>query len=262
MTGTSQSGRTGGRFINLSMNELSSLLKRSIEAFGYCQGDCEDAAAAVVWLESRGIGGLDAFVSSCLTQDEYGGEPLRPFAGKTNVQVIDACDRSVFFCGRTAVDLACALATVEKAGRIEIKNCRDRKAILASLQICAAREINAVVQWCDDESVHIALLNARQPGLDYRQIRRTVDHEPSMSSLNVVCSKSRQMIDTAAADLAGGDVETALVAKISSTDMQAHYATAVKHGLRVDPNIVRTLTVAADAVLVEATEQSRLGAGE
>jgi hypothetical protein len=48
-----------GRPINVSISELSSLLKRSFEGLGFNQGDYEDTASAALWLECHGLGGLD-----------------------------------------------------------------------------------------------------------------------------------------------------------------------------------------------------------
>ena len=63
-------------------------------------------------------------------------------------------------------------------------------------------------------------------------------------------------------ELAGNEAKYHDGIKLRSTDMQERYETTVAYGMTVKAATVSTLTVAADQVLIEATEQSRLGAGE
>ncbi|MGI9237523.1 MAG: DUF3726 domain-containing protein [Woeseiaceae bacterium] len=243
------------------MNELSSLLKRSFEGSGYCQGDYEDAAAAVVWLEAHGMKGLEAMVPtwSRSTDAETG---LEHIADTSGAKVLDAQDGNVVFCGRMLVDLACARAATGGSGRIELRRCHGRMAILASLGMCATRGLHGIAHWSDKDNMHIASIHAGQPRPDYRRLQRRPQDRSRSGTLLVVCSRGRETIKAIAEELAGSGKENVETTEVSSSDMQVRYDTAVRHGLRVDPALIRTLTAAADSVLVEASERSRLGAGE
>ncbi|MGI9232551.1 MAG: DUF3726 domain-containing protein [Woeseiaceae bacterium] len=244
------------------MNELSSLLKRSFEGMGFCQGDYEDAAAAVVWLEAHGMNGLESIASTLSRRTTDTGIGVELVADEPGAQVLDANDSNIAFCGRIAVDLACADAATKGSGRIEIRRCHGRRAILPSLNMCAARGLHAIAYWYDRDSLHTASITSQQPAPSYRRSRQRQDNDSRFAALFVVCSSSRQTIDAVAEELAGNSTANMESTEVSSADIRERYDTAVRDGLKVDSALFRTLTAAADAVLVEATERSRLGAGE
>jgi hypothetical protein len=247
--------------INVSMNELSSLLKRSFEGLGYCQADYEDAAAAVVWLEAHGLKGLETIASI----------PERAVRLDTSIDistdeseslVLDAQGGNVVFCGRMAVDLACAKATSEGSGRVELRECHGREAILPSLPLCSARGLNAVACWSDKNGLTVSSIKAPQRAPELRCLRRGANDKTEDTALVVVCSKDPEEIDAIASKFIGTDCETRTSAKIASGDMLKCYDQTIRNGLLVDMSFVRRLMTAAEAVLVEASERSRLGAGE
>ncbi len=244
------------------MTELSSLLKRSFEGLGYCQGDYEDAAAAVVWLESRGMNGLDIIASTWPRLKSGVGIEVSFIADETGAEVLNANDSSVALCGRMVTDLVCA-ATVDKGyARIELLNCHGRRSILPSLAVCASRGLHAIAHWNDRNNLYLSSINAHESTPDLWRIPRQADDLSPATSLAIVCSDSWQPIETLATSLAGDHSGTRMESWLISNDMQVRYDSTIRHGLRIDPDLIRRLTTAADTVLVEATEQSRLGAGE
>lgn len=247
--------------INVSMNELSSLLKRSFEGLGYCQADYEDGAAAIVWLEAHGMKGLETIASIT----EHTPDPANRIdigAEEADGLVLDAKGSNVAFCGRMAVDLACANVSAASSGRVELRHCHGRKAILPSLSLCAARGFNAIARWSDEDCLYVSPIKAQQRAPDFFCVQRMSDDNACNTSLVVVCSKNPQDIEAIKARFLGGDSDERSSTKITSSDMQERYNESLRNGLNVDKQFVKKLTAAADAVLVEATEQSRLGAGE
>jgi LDH2 family malate/lactate/ureidoglycolate dehydrogenase len=244
------------------MNELSSLLKRSIEGLGYQQGEYEDAAAAVVWLEARGMNGIEMIASAWPRLENGSGNRIELTKNTDHVATLDASDCSVAFCGRVAADLAFAATEESNISRIEIRHCHDCIAIFPSLDFCATHGLYAIAHWYKDGLLHIGVTQPQQPGCDYCCIETPDDDAAQPERLTVSFSRDGKKILAMAFELAGGDSQYKSGIKVHSSDMQAHYNRAITNGMTVNADTVNMLTAAADRVLVEATEQSRLGAGE
>ena len=88
------------------------------------------------------------------------------------------------------------------------------------------------------------------------------DNNASDATLNLVCHAQRHEVDAIVAELSAGTAESTLDRHILPTEMDAQHRAAVQHGLAVSRELVARLSTAAEAVLVAASEQSRLGAGE
>lgn len=244
------------------MNELTSLLKRSFEGLGYQQGEYEDAATATVWLEARGMNGIE-MITTHWSRFETGSQNQIKLTDPVHAQAaLDANDRSVAFCGRVATDLAIAAAGDSAIGRIDIQQCHDCEAILPSLEHCANQGLHAIAYWADDNGLHIGVAIPEQPGCDYCCVPKSAESRVTSQHLSISCSGDGEKIRAIVSELTGGDTEYEKGIKVRSTDMQKAYEATIANGMTVDIGAVKTLTAAADQVLVEATEQSRLGAGE
>lgn len=244
------------------MNELSSLLKRSFEGLGYQQGEYEDAATAAVWLEARGMKGIDMITTSWSRCETGARNQIKLTDSAPAQATLDANDRSVAFCGRVAADLAIAAAADAAVGETHIQRCHDCEAILPSLEHCANQGLHAVAHWVDENSVHIGIANPERSGCDYCCVPRSPDSLAAPEKLTISCSGDGERILALVFELAGGDTAYQKGMKIRWTDMQKAYETTIANGMTVNSYAVRMLTEAADLVLVEATEQSRRGAGD
>jgi len=243
------------------MNELTSLLKRAFEALGFCQGDYEDAARAIVWLESRGMHGLELAMRDWQRLSKA-GDALEVTASENDVLVLDAHDGSVLTCGRSVVDLA--TATLEHKGRcgMEIRQCYSRMAIVPSLESFARLGASAIAYWQDHNHLHIVKIDAQLTHPEYRRMPGAPDNTASATMLKLVCHKEPQEIDAISIELAQGDTQATPDGQVSSAEMGAHYQAAIQNGLAINREFADRLSVIAEAVLVSATEQSRRGAGE
>lgn len=243
------------------MNELTSLLKRAFEALGFCQGDYEDAARAIVWLESRGMHGLELAMRDWQRLSKA-GDALEVTASENDVLVLDAHDGSVLTCGRSVVDLA--TATLEQKGRcgMEIRQCYSRMAIVPSLESFARLGASAMAYWQDHNHLHIVKIDAQLTHPEYRRMPGAPDNTASATMLNLACHREPQEIDAILMELVEGDAQAMTDCHVSSAEMGTRYQAAIRQGLAVDRDITDRLNAIAEAILVAATEQSRRGAGE
>jgi len=244
------------------MNELFALIKRALEGLGFCPADYEDAAAAIVWLESRGVNGLDTMVAALPQLAADVKSVLEFVSAYSRAEVLDGHGRSVLFCGNAVADLACAGASDDGPGRVELQHCRDRQAILPSLCTCASRGLNAIAHWQDNSSVHVALSEADKSHPEYLRMASQSQARSTTDTLVVICSTDRRSLSDIMSQLAGNGTGRSANHRLTSSDMQKHYRHSLLHGMDVDVDLVNRLAATADAVLVEASEQSRLGAGE
>jgi LDH2 family malate/lactate/ureidoglycolate dehydrogenase len=242
------------------MNELSALLKRSFEGLGYQQGEYEDAAAAAVWLEARGMNGIEMIVSAWPRLESGPGNRVELTNSACDIPTLEANACNLAFCGRAAADLAFAATEESHIGRIEVRRCQDCIAIFPSLDFYAAQGLYAIAHWYKDGVLHIGVAQPQQPGCDYCCIETPDDD--GADRLTVSFSRDGEKILAMAFELAGGDSQYHNGIKVHSSEMQAHYNKAIANGMTINTDTVNMLTAAADRVLVEATEQSRLGAGE
>ena len=243
------------------MNELSSLLKRTFEGLGFCQGDYEDAAAAIVWLESRGMHGIEALKSAWPRLARSAGTAVELNASDADTQVVNARGNSALTCGQPAVELAVAHALINDIGKVELQHCHEPHAILPSLCICATRGLNAIAYWQDDE-MHVAMIVADQVSPDYYQLDGRAADNSAAETVTIACSLDGECIGQIASDLVGDDISRLAAKHVSANALDTKYQRSLERGIPIDENLASILGNAAAAVLVEATEQSRHGAGE
>jgi hypothetical protein len=243
------------------LNELTSLLKRVFEAFGYSQGDYEDAAHAIAWLEARALDGLE-LVTRDWQRLARTGAALELLSSSNDAEVLDARDCSVLTVGRSIADLAAATLEQQGQSRVEVRGCYSRIAILPSLDVCARRGAGVVAHWHDGNYQHVARIDAGSVNPEYRRMTMKPDNNASAATLNLVCHTQVQEVNAVVAELSASTAQSAPDRHVLPAQMEAHYRTAVQHGLAISEDLLARLSTAAEAVLVAATEQSRLGAGE
>jgi hypothetical protein len=243
------------------MNELTSLLRRAFEALGYCQGDYEDAARAIIWLESRGMQGLELAMRDWQRLSKA-GRALDVTAAGNDVLVVDAHDSSILTCGRSVVDLAAATLEQKARCRMEIRQCYSRTAIVPSLESCARRGAGAVAYWRDGNYQHVAKIDAQCTHPEYRSMQIKPENTASPTMLNLACDKEPQEIDAILTELAEGAAPATPDCHVSPPELDTRYQAAIRQGLAVNRDLADRLAAIAEAVLVTATEQSRRGAGE
>lgn len=243
--------------IKLSLNELTSLLKRSLEGLAYCQSDFEDAANAIAWLESHGLKGLE--IEILPARSAHGAETSAT-ASESGESIAVFANNNVAFCGRMAVELACSIAAKDDFAEIEIQHCRERRAILSSLPVCAARGLHAITHWRDNNYLYIASINAFRKTPDIRYLPNSLDHTSDLNRLLFACASDAQVINSLSNELLSNS--DCIDRHDSSESLKARYEDAITGGIYVDDEVVNTLNGYAENILVEATEQSRQGAGE
>jgi hypothetical protein len=245
--------------IRVSMNELSALLKRTFEGLGYVTGDCVDAAAACIWMETHGLNGL-ALVSETWSRlcnsSELVTQVREADAGN---MLIDANDASLLVCGHKVSEIVLAAALDSNTGRVELLNCHSRMAIAASIATIAKVGASSLAHWHNGESQFYA---ASLHGEILPRVARTdlakTSHRAT-NTLYLVCSADPAVVES---ELRSLDPVKGQIESIGTPEsMSQCFEEKLEYGLPLKPEIWDQLNMAADKVLVIATEQSRRGAG-
>ncbi|NIV18220.1 MAG: DUF3726 domain-containing protein [Woeseiaceae bacterium] len=237
------------------------MLKRAFEALGYNQGDYEDAARAVVWLESRAMHGLELALRDWQRLSKA-GSALEILPADNGVQVLAAHDSSILTCGHCVADLAAAALEQHGSGRIVLRQCYSRMAILPSLELCARRGAAAAACWNDSNYQHVARIDAWRTNPEYRRMKITPDNTASAATLHFACHTQPQEVAAFLAEISSDGAQSTPDYLVLPEEMAAHRQAAIRQGIAVSDELVAELTTTAEAVLVAASEQSRRGAGE
>ena len=180
--------------------------------------------------------------------------------------VIDAKNNSSIVAAVMAFDIAYVEAIKNSIAKVTVLNCYDRKLIIKKVVDCAKRGVVCLAYWHDGETLHVVTSNTDDSCPEYTQYSMTALadedylHEKHQQTLFVVCASDiaslQQYISKNLSDLKGNQTKV-----ISPTMMKSSYMSTLTNGIEIDPRFWQELAVLGNQVLVESTEQSRMGAG-
>ncbi|MFN2099657.1 DUF3726 domain-containing protein [Altererythrobacter sp. MF3-039] len=245
----------------LSRNELLALLRRVFEAIFGKSCDYEAMAEQIAWLECHGLGGFD-LLCACLNRldnEEHPSDGLLIEASSADsvVNDLDAGGASLLCFGDVLADLLVARCADRESCRVKIANLREGQAIIPQLhrmalagRFAAARITNPSngTSWYAhvSSSAFLPVLSGFQETKDCG----------ALVSLNVVCAANEHALQEAMNSLDPQWPEPT----ITPGQLADCNADCLRNGIPVSD--LAALNAVADRILVEATEDSRRGAGE
>ena len=254
--------------MNVSKTELTALLKQVFEALGFSSGEHQNAAEMVVWAQMCGLEGLPELRRGLPRLLKQGLSTLRPVFEDDSHTVIDANHASCLHCADTATNLAYVKALTHGAFSITVLNCHDRKLAIKAMVDCCRHDLACSLHWydeIDDSIIHVAKLlpdtGAKGfPGYTVSKLSQEnkVDDRERHSLFIRCSSKQAQLEKTPPVGFAQLQVESGTMPPEA---LQYNYRAALNQGLVVEEDFQRVLQDLAAVVLVESSEQSRMGAG-
>lgn len=247
--------------LTLSRNELLALLRRVFEALYGKSCDYEAMAEQIVWLECHGLGGLD-LLRTCLTRLDQEERPVDgilivPFAEGGSSINVDAGGASLLCIGDLLADLLISRCAEQDRCKIEIADLLEGQAIVPQLSrmaragcLAAGRITNLDdgTRWYAhvSGSSHLPVLSGWEGARDCGE----------RVSLSMLCSTNEDSLRQAMTALDPNWPEPT----ISPGELANSYSDSLDKGITVGD--LAAFNAIADRVLVEATEESRRGAGE
>ena len=248
--------------MRVSANELMTSLKRAFEGLGFPQGAYEDAAAMVLWMETRGFDGLDTLKAgldrlrwptktpTLLDEDEHHAS-------------IEGHGGNCLAIGAAAFDLAVAKARLAGYAEVELRNCGDRRFIVERLLGAAKRGLHCTALWQTEveppryRRVSVAaqassVLYGLQPG--------RAERDAGLSSIFLICAADADDLNQKVALLCEPDRD--LLSEITSEELAQRHDAALEQGIQLEDSLWNSLDALTANILVESTAASRAGAGE
>ena len=246
--------------ITLSLNELSALVCRTLEAT-YGHGlDFQEAAKQIVWLESLGLDGIERLLEN--SPWHCSGDLTAHYTNENGLHVFDMRDGNMLPALICAADILIAETKTMGGGRVEMRNCINGELLAATVAQCARRDLAAAVIWPGHEGRESFVAHNCEDHecVEYLTISDTGFRTPLHPT--VVAGKTQSSVSTAICDhLMIEDLSQLVVVK-SGAQLRAAHQMSIDIGVTLGRDNYSELMAIADRVLVETNDVSRRGAGD
>lgn len=248
--------------MKVSFNELQGMARKAFVGIGFEEGDAIDAADMVAWLEVRGLFGMHALKKGLefLLQENPRALPELIYED-ADVSIFDAHGNSILGSASLALELGYARARARGLSVTKIRRCHNRVLVIGYLSRLARRGINVTAFW----------RNAHEPLIEQWVGFRARDPEPEVCLYSLPDSPEETepndgitLVMANHVDLLPGlrsDFSLNNLMRQTDQDLRRQREHALVEGMEVDDDLWRTLKNLADRLLVEATKDSRSGAG-
>lgn len=235
--------------MKMAINELNSLCRSALEGSGWAQGDYEDAADAVVWLQAMGFDGMDAIdgLLRVAHREDYTIEPAlsegRGARGETATSSAGLAGCLLSF------ELAWARATQAGAGTVRVSNALSPRLALYGLKVMSTRGRRFDLAWTDEVGRHFATTSGHEEYPDYLGFSA---HVGAIAREIVICCMADER--TSETQPASGQP---LTGAVDRAELDARYRDALWRGIDVDASHIDRLIEWKGKVLVPDTRASR-----
>lgn len=245
--------------VKVSRNELIAVLRQAFEGLGFFQGDFENAAEMVVWTEMHGLNGLAEFEKTLTEIDN------RPDIKLSTVSLVDSvwdvAGASVFECADLALGVLQASCQQGKKASLILEHCLYPLFIGKSILQAQQSGLFVAALWREKSTQDVLRCCASAGACcpEYIEFNRPMGSVSDHAAVGV-----EQLLLLGAADteqLSSSLPDDSVSRKINAEQLQASYELALSDGIEIKPALWEALLKLGERVLVEATEQSRLGAG-
>ena len=248
--------------MKISLNELQSVCRKAFVGMGFTTGHADDAAAMVAWMQSYGLDGLKALTEGleCVVSSAVSVRPDVVYQD-ADLAVVDGQQMSVLSSGNLALELAFAKARIRGLAVIKIRHCRQRQLIMGYMSRLADRGMNVTAFWRHSQAPiteQVVGFRARSavPSIRVYELADIPEDDMPNDGITILMANHVDLLPTVRSE-----DEYKLLARHDESDLLAAKQQALEEGLTVDPEIWQQLKSFAAQTLVEASEQSRSGAG-
>ncbi|HJL92810.1 MAG TPA: hypothetical protein QGF04_03405, partial [Woeseiaceae bacterium] len=171
---------------------------------------------------------------------------------------------SILHVASIITDMTLAKCHQEQFCHTSIKDFMHPVTILPNLIKFSQNGWHASAWWAEPERglAQIANISPEQEYPEYKEIKIKELSPNDKSDLNLICSRNEINSLESYTTIHKNNNRHKTTLKISANDFKESYTDKIINGLNIDTKNYRKLSQIADQILVEASEQSRLGAGE
>ena len=254
--------------MKVSKTELTALLKQVFEGLGFASGEYENAADMIVWAQMSGLEGLGELRRGLPDLVAHRLRSLECVSEDETHAVLNAGDNSCLTCADVAMNLAYVKALATGFSSVTVLNCHDRKLLVKAVTDCGRRGMGCMMCWRDtnDPTIEHVLSMPPEAGADGLprcainkvEERGNID-DGHRQSLFIHCSTQWQELEKYQSSVFTQPQEELSV--IGPSALRDNYRCALNRGLAMEQDLWERLQELARVVLVESSEQSRMGAG-
>lgn len=248
--------------MKVSFNEMQGLSRKAFSGIGFEEGDANDAADMVVWMEANGLQGIDALKRSLafiLAEDQSRSPEL--IYQDADLCVVDAHNRTALGNASLAIELGYAKCRARGLSVTKIRNCHNRMLIVGYLSRVARRDMSVTAFWRDSHEPLTEILvsfkaGEESPDICMYSLNDIPDDTEPNNGITLVMANHVNLLpdfktDNKLNNLLRHD-------SLSMHNWKEHF---LKQGIDVDPELWDRLKELATRILVEASDDSRSGAG-
>lgn len=248
--------------MKVSFSELHGLSRKAFGGIGFQEGDAADAADMVVWMEVHGLNGVDALRKGLdFLLNEDASQSPEVIYQDADICVVNAGNRTILGNASLAIELGYAKCRARGLSVTKIRHCHNRMLIVGYLSRIARRNMNVTAFWRnahDPLTEIIVSFKAGDPEPEicmYSLISIPDDTEPNDGITLIMANHANLQ-----ANLNADDPLNDLLLQTKDS-MTSWYDQSLAEGITVDEELWDRLTTLAARTLVEASDDSRAGAG-
>lgn len=254
--------------MKVSKTELTTLLKQVLEGLGFHSGEYENAADMIVWAEMTGLEGMRELRRNLPYLIEHRSPALECVAEDETHAVVDAGNGSSLNCADVVVNLAYVKALAQGYSSVTVFNCHARKLLIKPIVDCGHRGMACLMHWRDEDDPAIEHVVSFVPGAGTDHLasytvskiqQQDNDEDAHPHSVIIHCATQGQWLEQYQSSVFAQRCDE--LAVIEPEALRNNYRAALHQGLPMEEALWKRLQELALIVLVESSEQSRMGAG-
>ncbi|MGO1500410.1 MAG: DUF3726 domain-containing protein [Marinobacter sp.] len=248
--------------MKVSFNELQGLSRKAFIGIGFDDGDASDAADMVAWMEVHGLDGIAALkkgLDFLLNEDK--SQPPKLIYQDADLCVVDAQKKTVLGHASLAIELGYAKCRARGLSVTKIRHCHNRMLIVGYLSRIARRDMSVTAFWRNSHEPLTEIIVSfksgdSEPEICMYSLPDTPDDTEPNDGITLVMVNHVNLLPDLKPDAPLNDLF--LQNRDAMADWQER---SLVDGIEVDPALWERLKLLATNMLVEASDDSRDGAG-
>lgn len=248
--------------MKVSFNELQGLSRKAFIGIGFDDGDASDAADMVAWMEIHGLDGIAALrkgLDFLLNEDK--SQPPKLIYQDADLCVVDAQKKTVLGHASLAIELGYAKCRARGLSVTKIRHCHNRMLIVGYLSRIARRDMSVTAFWRNSHEPLTEIIvsfksGESEPEICMYSLPDTPDDTEPNDGITLVMVNHVNLLPDLKPDAPLNDLF--LQNREAMADWQER---SLVDGIEVDPDLWERLKLLATNMLVEASDDSRQGAG-
>lgn len=248
--------------MKVSFNELQGLCRKAFSGIAFEEGDASDAAYMVAWMEAHGLDGIGALKKGLdFVLNEEKTQPPELIYQDADLCVVDAQHKSVLGNANLAVELGYTKCCARGLSVTKIRHCHNRILIIGYLSRIARRNTSITAFWRNSHEPLTEVLvsfkaGENEPDICMYSLPSVPEDTEANDGITLVMVNHVNLLP----DLQPDPSLDNLLQQNQHTIANWHEH-SLAEGIEIETEVWQRLKDLAIKILVEASDDSRQGAG-